>query len=267
MKKIFSLLLAILLVASLAACKEDEGPNTDLDKYKQEEEIITNEILESGAIIHFEAVDSETVTVTKYEAEDTPHVVTIPEKLNGKTVVAISDEAFRSHSNIKSVVIPSTVTKIGAFAFAGCTNLMSVEIPASVTDMGDGIFYQCEKLTAVSFGANSKLETIPASAFSGCIFLKTMDIPAHVKTVKIGAFFNCSSLERLTVAEGVVTLEAQAFQNCTALKKVTLPATLETIGEFNFTGAPSLYRENVIAPAGSPAEAYAVSLDLPSRLG
>ncbi len=265
MKKIFSVLLALLLVASLSACKEDSDDLSDLDKYKQEEEIITNVTLESGEVFHFEAVDSETVTVTKYEGKDAPHAVTIPDTLNGKTVVAISDEAFRSLSNIKSVTIPATVTKIGDYAFQGCTNLETVVIPAGVTAIGMGAFHQCEKLTSVTFAENCQLKTISHSAFAKCSSLKELTIPGHIETIEDGAFLGCSGLTTLKINEGVATIGAQAFQNCTELKAVTLPASLTAIGQFNFTGAENLCAEDVAAPADSYAAQYIATLNLPAR--
>ena len=45
--------------------------------------------------------------------------------------------------NIKSYVIPSSVTSIGDWAFLGCRSLSEIVIPSSVTSIGDSAFYNC----------------------------------------------------------------------------------------------------------------------------
>ena len=50
--------------------------------------------------------------------------------------------SFRKQ-NIKSYVIPSSVTSIGDWAFSGCYSLSEIVIPSSVTSIGDSAFYNC----------------------------------------------------------------------------------------------------------------------------
>lgn len=80
------------------------------------------------------------VTITEYTGNATD--VIIPARIDGFTVVAIGDEAFKG-AEIRSVVIPSGVTEIGWFAFAGCTILESATIPSSVTSIDYGAFDYC----------------------------------------------------------------------------------------------------------------------------
>ena len=51
--------------------------------------------------------------------------------------------SFRNR-NIKSYVIPSSVTSIGDWAFRGCRSLSEIVIPSSVTSIGKGAFYNCK---------------------------------------------------------------------------------------------------------------------------
>ena len=69
--------------------------------------------------------------------------------------------SFRKQ-NIKSYVIPSSVTSIGDWAFRGCRSLSEIVIPSSVTSIGKGAFYNCK------FPDNLKQELI--SRFGGKIF-------------------------------------------------------------------------------------------------
>ena len=69
--------------------------------------------------------------------------------------------SFRKQ-NIKSYVIPSSVTSIGDWAFRGCRSLSEIVIPSSVTSIGKGAFYNCK------FPDNLKQELI--SRFGDKIF-------------------------------------------------------------------------------------------------
>ena len=51
--------------------------------------------------------------------------------------------SFRKQ-NIKSYVIPSSVTGIGDHAFWNCRSLSKIVIPSSVTSIGKGAFYNCK---------------------------------------------------------------------------------------------------------------------------
>ena len=116
--------------------------------------------------------------------------IVIPEMINGVEVTGIAWSAFADSYNLKSIVIPDTVTmiagdsfqrcsnlteiilpeglqRIESGAFWGCTSLTNIRIPASVTYVGDGTsspYYQentfmgCSNLTSIVLGKESTLE-------------------------------------------------------------------------------------------------------------
>ncbi|MBQ5771960.1 MAG: hypothetical protein IIW07_00490, partial [Clostridia bacterium] len=115
MKKLLASLLALLLIASLCACSNEQGNEDDWnDDFQQNDEKVDH--IEMGnaynEVFYFEAIDTETVTITGYQSVDAPHVMKIPETLDGKSVVAISDRAFYFCSKINGVEFPSTLTEI-----------------------------------------------------------------------------------------------------------------------------------------------------------
>jgi len=267
MKKLLAITLALLTVATLAACDKAKEENENLDDYIREDKIITFEKLENGDTFHFKNIDTETVAITEYEGDDAAHPLEIPEKLNGKTVVAIAKAAFKDCSKISTVTFPATVTTIEDYAFSGCVLLEYIDIPKTITKIGVGAFYDCTSLTTVTFEGNSAISTIPTSAFQGCSSLASVTIPASVKNIEDGAFMDCTSLLSLTVSEGVESIGSVAFRNCAKLSAVTLPASVTTIGDYAFSNCPELYINDVVVPEGSYAETYLNDVaKLPARL-
>ena len=75
--------------------------------------------------------------------------------------------SFRNQ-NIKSYVIPSSVTSIGDSAFLGCRSLSEIVIPSSVTSIGDGAFLGCRSLSEIV--SPFSVTSIGRGAFCGCSF-------------------------------------------------------------------------------------------------
>ena len=75
--------------------------------------------------------------------------------------------SFRNQ-NIKSYVIPSSVTSIGDRAFLGCGSLSEIVIPSSVTSIGDSAFSCCDSLPEIVIPFS--VTSIGDSAFYDCKF-------------------------------------------------------------------------------------------------
>ena len=75
--------------------------------------------------------------------------------------------SFRNQ-NIKSYVIPSSVTSIGDRAFLGCCSLSEIVIPSSVTSIGDSAFSCCDSLPEIVIPFS--VTSIGDSAFYDCKF-------------------------------------------------------------------------------------------------
>ena len=267
MKKLLALLLAALMLISFAACAEKDDGGKNLDDYVQaDEDEITVETNELGQTFHFEALDSESVVLTKYEGPSDPHAVVVPNTLNDKTVAAIGNEAFYFCSAIQSVTLPETIAAIGDMAFAGCSLLQEIEFPAAVTEIGESAFARCTSLVSVTFAEASELRQIARFAFEGCTALESVTVPAYIDTIGTCAFFGCVALESVTVEadgeNGAQVIGAQAFHGCEKLASLTLPATVASIGELAFYGCNALYMDGVTCPAGSYAETYILGLNL-----
>ena len=85
------------------------------------------------------------ITITQGDTSATGKLV-IPDKIDGLSVTAIGEEAFRGYRGLTSVTIPDRVTSIGKYAFARCIRLTSVTIPRSVSSIGEDAFFGCPKV-------------------------------------------------------------------------------------------------------------------------
>ena len=102
--------------------------------------------------------------------------------------------SFRN-KNVKSYVIPSSVTSIGDSAFGHCRSLSEIVIPSSVISVGYGAFSFCSSLSEIVIP--SSVTSIGDSAFSCCDSLSEIVIPSSVTSIGDLAFFNCSFPDNL----------------------------------------------------------------------
>lgn len=150
---------------------------------------------------------STSVRITGYSGLEAN--VTIPDILDGRTVVEIGNGAFAGHTGIRSVSVSSNVLRIMKESFSGCSSLESVIIPASVASVGDSAFSDCISLKDVTI--NSAYTSIGYYAFEGCTSLESITIPSS----KIGyaAFRNCKSLETIRLLDSVQSVGRYAFDS------------------------------------------------------
>ena len=166
-------------------------------------------------------VSSNQVTITKYTGTATS--VTIPDKINGKKVVAIGDKAFCRVErgsyyypmNVTSVTIPNTVKTIGEKAFYKAP-LTALTLPSSVTYVGMDAFYQCTAM---------KTLRIDGAAEIGC-----------------GAFEKCTSLESAQLNAGCTseTPPNSPFDGCTSLSKLNGLPVYQIVADDNGYGYPTV---------------------------
>ena len=102
--------------------------------------------------------------------------------------------SFRNQ-NIRSYVIPSSVTSIGDYAFWYCDSLSEIVIPSSVTSIGDHAFSDCYSLSEIVIPTS--VTSIGDSAFSSCNSLSEIVIPSSVTSIGDSAFYKCKFPDNL----------------------------------------------------------------------
>lgn len=195
-------------------------------------------------------------------------------------VETIFASAFNNCGQLKSVVIPSSLTRIGGYAFGGCSALEFIEInstqvPTAYDSQGhmfDGsscpIYVRSNLVDAYKTTAlwsdyearyhfkqpeyaiwyktnNGSVapETLPDG------FSRGADLPDGTKVIKYGSniteipdnfFSNASNLTEVFIPSEVVSIGSYAFANCQNLKNVHFGNKLTTIGMDAFQSCISL---------------------------
>ena len=139
--------------------------------------------------------------------------------------------SFRNQ-NIKSYVIPSTVTSIGDHAFSWCRSLSEIVIPSSVTSIGKGVFSCCDSLSEIVIP--SSVTSIGDSAFSCCDSLSEIVIPFSVTSIGKDAFSCCDSLSEIVIPSSVTSIGDSAFFRCDSLSEIVIPSSVTSIGDSAF---------------------------------
>ena len=127
------------------------------------------------------------------------------------SVTCISYNAFYELHNLKSIVIPESVTQILGYAFRNCTGLESVLLPDTLT-------------------------VLESFVFEGCNSLKTVTIPKNITEIPAFLFYNCTSLETVIFEGPINSISSYTFANCVALKNLELPSTITEMGTDPFDG-------------------------------
>jgi len=230
MKKWIALILAMMLLLSMAACgksEETQSKQPEEQNVEDKDEVTVEEPVEEP-MPEFKAEDfdrsgtcgtdaywgfmEETGELTiwgsgamedyswEFNDEKGANSPTAPwgsfdiEAIKIYGVTTIGECAFCYNSNLTSVEFWPSVTAIGTYAFFSC-GLESVTIPGSVATIGDQAFSMCTKLSSVELGDGVTI--IEENAFSVCSGLTTLKLPASVRTIESGAFFLCSKLKEV----------------------------------------------------------------------
>lgn len=205
--------------------------------------------------------DGKSYSVAKGSCKET--AVVIPSTYKNLPVVSIGALAFKDCTNVKSIIIPSSIISIDSGAFYGCSSLEKISIPftgASPSATGSSaslgyIFGQEEfpdAYSAKQFYSGNIVKTyyIPKSlkeieytgtnltygCFSNCSSVTKISFTNEITKIPDYAFYGCSSLEELPFGfeDTLFSIGKKSFMECESIKKVSLSETVNEIGECAF---------------------------------
>lgn len=152
---------------------------------------------------------------------------------------------IHAFSDLKTIVIDSSVKKIEHSAFRGSNNLSNIIVHSEINEIGGYAFSDCQNLNNVII--NAKMEIIPDGLFYGSGIYE-FDIPAETKKIGLGSFKYCKRLQKVDIPENVTKIDAFAFENDESLKYININANIQAIEQGTFRGCSSL--KEIIIPEG-----------------
>ena len=290
-KRIFSFVLAVLMIASLLPATALAADIVDSGTCGAKGSNLTWTLDSEGVLTISGSGDMH-----GYGPSDAPWHGRVKSAVIAEGVTSISWYAFYNCRSLTSVTIPNSVTSIGEYAFYDCTSLTSVTIPDSVTSICEYAFQGCTSLTSVTIP--DSVTRIGAWAFESCTSLTSVTIPDSVTRIGSYAFRDCASLTGIWVAEGnshyssdvsgvlfnkdkttlvqcpgafaaytipnsVTIIGDSAFFYCTSLTSVTIPDSVTSIGAWAFgccTSLTSVTISNSVTIIGDSAFSHCKSL-------
>lgn len=278
MKKILLLVLLIVILCLVSACRENSPetsstPDTVVGTHTENKEV---SYMSNGLEY---VIDSDIACHITGIGTFTGEALTIPrDDGNGHLVTYIDDYAFMGNTSIKKVSIPDTVKEIngGAFqsctsleeiifseglekievwAFYGCISLTQVTIPATVDVIGQGSFSLCSGITSFTVaGENENYKSVDGVIYNSDMTTlviypigktsASFTVPEGVKTINNASFSECQYLKTVVMASTVENVADHAFRRCKNLTTVTLSKSLTRLGVGSFYECTSLKTVN-----------------------
>lgn len=214
----------------------------------------------------------------------TKGAVTIPQTVNGYTVVGVSKYAFSDCKSITKVTLPRTVTYLGMGAFSSCHALESIEGLDGVKSIGRMCISYCRSLKSLRLPET--LTFIGAQGLRDNPLLTSIYIPKNVSEIEDNfvlagdnglvsiqvapdnPYYNsgddCNAIiETATnkliagcgttrIPDNVTAIGDGAFNELTSLVEITIPASVRDFGYCAFEGCTNL--EKIYSLSTEPFE-------------
>lgn len=244
MKKYFAVVLALLLVASILPLNAMANTSGDY----------TYEVLSES---------EKTCIITRYSGRT--RNLEIPASLGGYKVVELGEYAFYNHDNaggnsdLRSVVVPSSVKKIGRYAFAYASGLNTVTLPEGINVLEEGAFYECTYLATINLP--DSITYIGRNVLAGTKIMPLLTQPEREDLILpetepifdmtswtngalyIGKHLMGVDLRKtgsFSVKDGTKTIAGEAFYWCNKITSVAIPDSVVSIGEYAFYNCDGL---------------------------
>ncbi|MGN1104128.1 MAG: leucine-rich repeat protein [Candidatus Coproplasma sp.] len=205
-------------------CKEELNLYEDI--WNSDLTLYANWVNEDDGVPYtYVTLEDGTVEIRSYTGHR--RYITIPDKIDGKTVSSIGDFAFDGQNRLRQINLPSGLTNIGICAFRNCNNLTEIILPDGLKSIGTGAFQNAVRMRTVGISSDSALESIGMFAFSGSGITK-FDVTKNVSALNGSAFFGATSLKSINVSKENTAFRSESgvLLNATGSKIIAFPAGL-----------------------------------------
>lgn len=135
-------------------------------------------------------------------------------------VTSVGAKSFKNYTNLKTVVLPASITKIGQDSFYG-SGITSITLPANLTTIESQAFYKCSSLNG-TISVPVGVVSIPSYTFAAT-GISSIEFNGAVTEIGVNAFMGCRSLTSITLPDTVTTIAPGAFSNCIQLESCVFP--------------------------------------------
>jgi len=215
MRKLFALVLTLVLVLMATACKAGkEDAQSPAVNEPTLQENSSAELFPEGVNV----TEAEKESIGIVSLNDLMNAS--PTDVNELYLMGSSDTEYwvsGYYGTSPILVIPeeyqgAPITAVTQYALGASSVAEALRINDSCTELQDFACYGSEFLKIVVFGSNVK--SVGESAFMNCGELETVVLNEGLEDVAFAAFAGCKNLESITIPETVTNIEAAVFQEC-----------------------------------------------------
>ncbi len=188
----------------------------------EEEPPVPNDPAKETEGLEYKLSKDGTYYTVKGMGTATTKELVIPASYNSLPVTEIGENAFKSQTELTSVVLPDSITVINSAAFQGCSSLKEIRLPQNITTISRYSFYACTSLISIS-------------------------LPESVTEINEYAFGSCYGLTGVAIPQNVTKIETNAFQYCYKLVEVVNQSSLDIAVGSGANGRVGYYAKQVIA--------------------
>lgn len=134
------------------------------------------------------------------------------------TVKRVAERALSGKYKLTNITLSSSLEKIDDEMF-WANDIKTIVIPNSVTEIGRKAFYQCDRLESITI-PKSVTKIYGGELFFYCKSLKSITIPNCMTRIEEFDFWGCENLEKLIIHENVRYIDEHAFTRCYELKYI-----------------------------------------------
>ena len=199
--------------------------------------------------------------------------ITVPNRVNGETVIGVASSAFTGDSTLESITFSEGITTIETCGFFSCSQLKTVKLPSTLKRVERQAFSGCP-ITSIELPDG--LTYIGKAAFLG-LQMKRLTIPNSVQIIESmafrksaleeivipkgttlgdGVFRECSALTSVTLPEGITAIPSHAFYKCSSLTTLNLPESIVDFGSSAFYNCKKLKLKQVTLRNSSGSNAF-----------